>query len=254
MIIIDNALAGAGGRGPAHRGRDRGRRVHGPRPDQPDHQQRARDAGQRRREPDAREGGSRASRGGRRRCSSGRGRPRASIAAVAAGAVAITQDFRAATGASTVDAVVEATGAVEYGCHVVVEAIAARKDIVLMNAEVDGTVGPILSKRAKAGGVILTGCDGDQPGVQMNLVRFVRGLGLRASGVRKHQGPAGRVPHPDDPGRIRRQVGSGPVHGDELRRWHQGVFRAGDRRERDRDDRRASWNARARITRATSTS
>ncbi|MGC5220996.1 NAD(P)H-dependent oxidoreductase [Micromonospora sp. DT81.3] len=99
--------------------------------------------------------------------------------AVAAGAVAITQDFRAATGASTVDAVVEATGAVEYGCHVVVEAIAERKDIVLMNAEVDGTVGPILGKRAKAGGVIITGCDGDQPGVQMNLVRFVRGLGLR---------------------------------------------------------------------------
>ena len=48
-----------------------------------------------------------------------------------------------------------------------------------MNAEVDGTVGPILSQRAKAAGVVLTGCDGDQPGVQMNLVRFVRGIGLR---------------------------------------------------------------------------
>jgi predicted homoserine dehydrogenase-like protein len=99
-------------------------------------------------------------------------------AAVAAGAVAITTDHRAAVGAASVDALVEATGAVEYGCHVVVDAIAAGKDIVLMNAEVDGTVGPILSKRAKAAGVILTGCDGDQPGVEMNLVRFVRGLGL----------------------------------------------------------------------------
>lgn len=100
-------------------------------------------------------------------------------AAVAAGAVAITQDFRVATGAASVDAVVEATGAVEYGCHVVTGAIADGKHIVLMNAEVDGTVGPILSKRAKAAGVILTGCDGDQPGVEMNLVRFVRGIGLR---------------------------------------------------------------------------
>jgi predicted homoserine dehydrogenase-like protein len=99
-------------------------------------------------------------------------------AAAAAGAVAITTDHRAAVGAASVDALVEATGAVEYGCHVVVDAIAAGKDIVLMNAEVDGTVGPILSKRAKAAGVILTGCDGDQPGVEMNLVRFVRGLGL----------------------------------------------------------------------------
>jgi len=98
--------------------------------------------------------------------------------AVADGAVAVTQDFHAATSAASVDAIVEATGHVEYGCHVVVNAIEHGKDIVLMNAEVDGTVGPILSKRAKAAGVVLSGCDGDQPGVQMNLVRFVRGIGL----------------------------------------------------------------------------
>ncbi|MDX2376593.1 SAF domain-containing protein [Microbacterium sp. LRZ72] len=99
-------------------------------------------------------------------------------AAVAAGAVAITTDHRAAVAAASVDAVIEATGAVEYGCHVVVDAIDAGTHVVLMNAEVDGTVGPILSARAKAAGVVLTGCDGDQPGVEMNLVRFVRGLGL----------------------------------------------------------------------------
>lgn len=100
-------------------------------------------------------------------------------AAVADGAVAITTDHRVASGASSVDAIVEATGAVEYGCHVTVEAIERGKDVVLMNAEVDGTVGPILAQRAQAAGVILTGCDGDQPGVEMNLVRFVRGLGLK---------------------------------------------------------------------------
>jgi predicted homoserine dehydrogenase-like protein len=43
---------------------------------------------------------------------------------------------------------------------------------------VDGTVGPILSKRAREAGIVLTGADGDQPAVEMNLVRFVRGLGL----------------------------------------------------------------------------
>lgn len=99
-------------------------------------------------------------------------------AAVREGAVAITQDFRVAAAAASVNALVEATGNVEYGCRVVVEAIEQGKDIVLMNAEVDGTVGPILAKRARAAGVILTGCDGDQPGVQMNLVRFVQGIGL----------------------------------------------------------------------------
>lgn len=48
-----------------------------------------------------------------------------------------------------------------------------------MNAEVDATLGTVLSHRADRAGVVYTGCDGDQPGVQMNLIRFVRGLGLR---------------------------------------------------------------------------
>jgi predicted homoserine dehydrogenase-like protein len=47
-----------------------------------------------------------------------------------------------------------------------------------MNAEVDGTVGWALARQARSAGVVYTGCDGDQPGVQMNLIRFVRGIGL----------------------------------------------------------------------------
>jgi hypothetical protein len=38
--------------------------------------------------------------------------------------------------------------------------------------------GPILQIYAKKYGVILSDCDGDEPGVQMNLFRWVRGLGL----------------------------------------------------------------------------
>jgi predicted homoserine dehydrogenase-like protein len=49
---------------------------------------------------------------------------------------------------------------------------------VLLNAEVDGTIGPILQVYARRNGVILSACDGDEPGVQMNLVRWVKGLGL----------------------------------------------------------------------------
>jgi len=100
-------------------------------------------------------------------------------AALAAGVPVFTDDFRVVVGSDQVDAVVDATGAVEYGCHLALACIAAGKHLVLMNAEVDGTVGPILNQRAKAAGIVLTGCDGDQPGVQMNLVRFVRGIGLR---------------------------------------------------------------------------
>ena len=35
-----------------------------------------------------------------------------------------------------------------------------------------------------------------------------------AGAVRQHQGPAGPVPQPDDAGRLRREVGPEPVHGD----------------------------------------
>jgi predicted homoserine dehydrogenase-like protein len=98
--------------------------------------------------------------------------------AAARGVPGVTDDVAAVLGCDAVDAVVEATGAVEYGCHVVTAAIDNGKHVILLNAEVDGTVGPLLKKRADAAGVVYTGCDGDQPGVQMNLVRFVTGIGL----------------------------------------------------------------------------
>lgn len=97
---------------------------------------------------------------------------------VADGGHAVTDDYHTVCAADCVDAVVEATGAVEYGCQVVVDAIEHRKHVILMNAEVDATVGPVLSRLAAERGVVYTGCDGDQPGVQLNLVRFVRGIGL----------------------------------------------------------------------------
>ncbi len=77
-----------------------------------------------------------------------------------------------------IDILVEATGHVEFGAHVAMKAIACGKDMVLMNAELDGTVGLILKVHADWAGVVLTGCDSDQPGVQMNLYRFVTSLGL----------------------------------------------------------------------------
>ena len=98
--------------------------------------------------------------------------------AIQRGVAAITSDHRAVTEAEGVDAIVEATGNVEFGAHAVLSAIEHGKHSVLLNAELDGTVGSVLKQRADAAGVIVTGADGDQPGVQMNLVRFVRGIGL----------------------------------------------------------------------------
>lgn len=99
--------------------------------------------------------------------------------AAASGRPAVTDCPQALTDAHSVDVVVDCTGAVEFGARLALDTIAAGKHLVLLNAEVDATVGPALAGRADAAGVVYTGCDGDQPGVQMNLIRFVRGLGLR---------------------------------------------------------------------------
>lgn len=95
------------------------------------------------------------------------------------GAVAITSDWKAVCRADGIDAIVEVTGSIDYAAHVACAAIDAGKHLILMNAELDGTVGPLLARRAAAAGVICTNADGDQPGVTMNLYRFVRGMGIR---------------------------------------------------------------------------
>jgi len=60
-----------------------------------------------------------------------------------------------------VDVLVDITGSVEFGAHVVLEAFKHGQDVVLMNAELDGTIGPILQTYADRHGVIHIGCEGD---------------------------------------------------------------------------------------------
>ncbi len=98
---------------------------------------------------------------------------------IRSGRVVVTQDAEALAAADGVDAIIEVTGTVEHAAKVVLTAIENGKHVILMNAELDGTVGPILQVRARQAGVVLTASDGDQPGVQMNLFRFVKSIGLR---------------------------------------------------------------------------
>lgn len=90
----------------------------------------------------------------------------------------VTEDPMLICRSEHIDIVVEVTGSVEFGLHVSLEAMQHGKHVVLMNAELDATLGPILQIYAKRYGVILSACDGDEPGLQMNLVRWVKGLGL----------------------------------------------------------------------------
>jgi len=98
--------------------------------------------------------------------------------AVRRGVATVADDPLMICRSSEIDVVVDVTGSVEFGAHVILEAFRFAKPVVLMNAEVDSTIGPILRVYAKRHGVILSASDGDEPGLQMNLYRWVRGLGL----------------------------------------------------------------------------
>jgi predicted homoserine dehydrogenase-like protein len=90
----------------------------------------------------------------------------------------LTDDAFLLCRAEQIDVLVDLTGSVEFGAHVVLEAARNGKHMVLMNAELDATIGPMLNVYTQRAGVIMSACDGDEPGLQMNLVRWVQGLGL----------------------------------------------------------------------------
>lgn len=99
--------------------------------------------------------------------------------AINKGKYAVTSDPMLLCRSEKLDAIIEVTGAIEFAAHVVLEAIKNHKHVILMDAELDGTVGPILKVYADREGVIYTNSDGDQPGVIMNLYRFVKGMGVK---------------------------------------------------------------------------
>ncbi len=99
--------------------------------------------------------------------------------AITRGQYAITENALLLCQAEGIDAIIEVTGAVEFSAQVVLTAIEHHKHVIMMNAELDSTVGSILKVKADRAGVVITNADGDQPGVIMNLYRFVKGIGMR---------------------------------------------------------------------------
>jgi predicted homoserine dehydrogenase-like protein len=99
--------------------------------------------------------------------------------AIEAGTYAVTEDPQLLCEAGPIEALIEVTGTINYAAHAVRHAIRHGKHVILMNAELDGTVGPILKQEADREGVVISACDGDQPGVEMNLYRFVKTIGLQ---------------------------------------------------------------------------
>jgi predicted homoserine dehydrogenase-like protein len=96
-----------------------------------------------------------------------------------------------------IDIVVEVTGTVDFAAEVTLDAIEHRKHVVIVNAELDSLLGPLLKTRADAAGVVLTNTDGDEPGVAMTLFRYLRTLGLTPVAAGNIKGMVDHYRNPD---------------------------------------------------------
>ena len=117
--------------------------------------------------------------------------------AIARGVPVLTDDPYVLTGCEAIDIILEVTGTVEAGAAVVLDAIAHRKHVVMVNAELDSLIGPILNQKAREAGVVLTNTDGDEPGVAMTLLRYLRTLGLKPVAAGNIKGMVDYYRNPD---------------------------------------------------------
>ena len=108
------------------------------------------------------------------------GSARGAEAAIARGLPVLTDDPSVLTACDAIDVLVEVTGTVEAAARVALEAFDHGKHVILVNAELDSLLGPILKVKADRAGVVVTHTDGDEPGVAMTLFRYLRSLGLHA--------------------------------------------------------------------------
>ncbi len=98
--------------------------------------------------------------------------------AINSGKPLITDDIDLLLELNGFDVLVEATGAIEFALSTILKAFEKGINVLSFNAELDSTFGPLLKKTAEEKGVRYSLGDGDQPGVTMDLYRYVKGLGF----------------------------------------------------------------------------
>ncbi len=76
------------------------------------------------------------------------------------------------------DVIAESTGAPEAGARHAFEAIRHGKHVAMISKEPDSVVGPILRQLADQAGVVYTQVDGDQHGLMIGWVGWLRSIGL----------------------------------------------------------------------------
>lgn len=104
---------------------------------------------------------------------------------IAEGKFVITDNSKVATSAAAVQVVIDATGVPEVGARVAYDSIFGKKHIVMLNAETDCVVGPLLKQFADAAGVVYTGAAGDEPGAVKELYDFATAAGFEVRVIGK---------------------------------------------------------------------
>ncbi|MBF0777926.1 NAD(P)H-dependent oxidoreductase [Streptococcus cuniculi] len=93
--------------------------------------------------------------------------------------ILLTTDFKEVIHSEEVEVIVDATGVPEAGAKISLETLMAKKHLVLLNVEVDITIGPLMKKMYDAAGLVYTGSDGDEPAATAQLYEFAKSMGMK---------------------------------------------------------------------------
>lgn len=87
-------------------------------------------------------------------------------------------DFKDMIENADIDVVVDATGLTEVGAQIAMVSLFERKHLVLLNVEIDITIGSLMHKLFENSNLVYTGTDGDEPASTLELYNFAKAMGF----------------------------------------------------------------------------
>ncbi|MFT4400669.1 NAD(P)H-dependent oxidoreductase [Bacillus sp. SW14] len=92
--------------------------------------------------------------------------------------IMVTNDFREVIQSANIEVVVDATGVPEVGANISLEALRSKKHLVLLNVEVDITIGSVMHQMFTNAGLVYSGSAGDEPAAILELFEFAKTMGM----------------------------------------------------------------------------
>lgn len=92
--------------------------------------------------------------------------------------ILVTTDFKEMVDKADIDVVVDATGVTEVGAQLALAALLRRKHLVLLNVEIDITIGALMHKLFTNANLVYSGSDGDEPASTFELYNFAKTMGF----------------------------------------------------------------------------